>query len=421
MPPQNARRRETGRRAGPKPQILGQCWSLARPRPGRLSQGSGRGQRAAAGSRKARDEDCTQRGSREHKMRDGGRWGARGVDSLDNDLSMPCSFHRHQESQTTTGSCLAWTEPRAASALWLGRRQRMAPSEHCRGRCCRDGCFDPIILRRKSSFSSRASQVETMKLALVISAVIAALSSDPGAFAEPPATALIYAGTLRPSHPTMQRPPLTKTSGPSIVMTLTKKMRAHRSSPTSNSKDAGAVDDAEEGAAEAEAGVEEGVGGADHSVPAVEGVSAAAADSVEVAASAGDEASADVAGASGDPGGASTAASIGQTAQCVRAKTAPPTDEDLGLYLSATPSSISDVPMNDPSDEGEHDDYGDYDNEPDYFDDEFDDDDFEDSDMDDSIDEPQDMTKPAAVSLQDAQKDTTDDYYYDEPNDKDFN
>ena len=122
----------------------------------------------------------------------------------------------------------------------------------------------------------------------------------------------------------MQRPPLTKTSGPSTVMTLTKKMRAHRSSPTSNSKDAGAVDDAEEGAAEAEAGVEEGVaeGGGDPSVPAVEGVSAAAADSVEVAASAGDEASADVAGASGDPGGASTAASIGQTAQCVRARTA---------------------------------------------------------------------------------------------------
>ncbi|EJK53429.1 hypothetical protein THAOC_27142, partial [Thalassiosira oceanica] len=93
----------------------------------------------------------------------------------------------------------------------------------------------------------------------------------------------------------------------------------------------------------------------------------------------------------------------------------PPTDEDLGLYLSATPSSISDVPTNDPSDEGD-----DYDNEPDYFDDEFDDDGFEDSDMDDSIDGPQDMTKPAAVSLQDAQKDTTDDYYYDEPNDKDF-
>ncbi|EJK65483.1 hypothetical protein THAOC_13640 [Thalassiosira oceanica] len=261
-----------------------------------------------------------------------------------------------------------------------------------------------------------------MKLALVISAVIAALSSDPGAFAEPSATALSYAATLRQSRPIMQRPPLTKTSGPLIVMTLTKKMRAHRSSPTSNSKDAGAVDDAEEGAAEAEAGVEEGVaeGGADHSVPAVEGVSAAAADSVEVAASAGDEASADVAGASGDPGGASTAASIDQTAQCVRARTAPPTDEDLGLYLSATPSSISDVPMNDPSDEGEHDDYGDYDDEPDYFDDEFDDDGFEDSDMDDSIDGPQDMTKPAAVSLQGAQKDTTDDYYYDEPNDKDF-
>ncbi|EJK69671.1 hypothetical protein THAOC_09047 [Thalassiosira oceanica] len=245
-----------------------------------------------------------------------------------------------------------------------------------------------------------------MKLALVISAVIAALSSDPGAFAEPSATALIYAGTLRPSHPTMQRPPLTKTSGPSIVMTLTKKMRAHRSSPTSNSKDAGAVDDAEEGAAEAEAeaGVEEGVaeGGGDPSVPAVEGVSAAAADSVEVAASAGDEASADVAGASGDPGGASTAASIGQTAQCDRARTAPPTDEDLGLYLSATPSSISDVPMNDPSDDGEHDDYGDYDDDmPDYFDDEFDDDDFEDSDMDDSIDEPQHTNKTAAASLRD--------------------
>merc|ERR1712232_388786 len=99
----------------------------------------------------------------------------------------------------------------------------------------------------------------------------------------------------------------------------------------------------------------------------------------------------------------------------------PPTDEDLGLYLSATPSSISDVPTNDPSDEGEHDDYGDYDDDmPDYFDDEFDDDGFEDSDMDDFIDEPQDMTKPAAVSLQDAQTDTTDDYYYDKPNDKDF-
>ncbi|EJK70438.1 hypothetical protein THAOC_08206 [Thalassiosira oceanica] len=238
-----------------------------------------------------------------------------------------------------------------------------------------------------------------MKLALVISAVIAALSSDPGAFAEPPATALSYADTLRPSRQIMQRPPLTKTSDPSIVMTLTKKMRAHRSSLTSNSKDAGAVDDAEEGAAEAEAGVEEGVaeGGGDHSVPAAEGVSAAAADS------AGDEASAGVAGVSGDPGGASTAASIGQTAQCDRARTAPPTDEDLGLYLSATPSSISDVPMNDPSGEGEHDDYGDYDDDmTDYFDDEFDDDGFEeDSDMDDSIDEPQHTNKTVASSLRD--------------------
>ena len=50
----------------------------------------------------------------------------------------------------------------------------------------------------------------------------------------------------------------------------------------------------------------------------------------------------------------------------------PPTDGDLRLYLSATPST--DPPVNVPSDDGEFDDYGD---EPDYFDDEFDDDDFE--------------------------------------------
>ena len=78
-----------------------------------------------------------------------------------------------------------------------------------------------------------------------------------------------------------------------------------------------AVDEAEEGAAEAEEGVAEG--GADHSAPAAEGVSAAA---TEVAAFAGDEGSADVAVASGDQGGASTAASIGPTAHHVRARTA---------------------------------------------------------------------------------------------------
>ena len=53
-------------------------------------------------------------------------------------------------------------------------------------------------------------------------------------------------------------------------------------------------------------------------------------------------------------------------------------------------------------DDGEHDDYGDYDDDmPGYFDDEFDDDDFEDSDMDDSIDEPQHTNKTAAASLRD--------------------
>ena len=122
----------------------------------------------------------------------------------------------------------------------------------------------------------------------------------------------------------MQRKRPTKTSDPSIVMTMTtKKTRAHRSSPTSNSKEAAAADDAEEGAAEAEAGVEEGVaeGGAGHSA-AEGGVSAAAAASAADAASAGDEGSADVAGASVDPGVASTAASPERTARCVRARTA---------------------------------------------------------------------------------------------------
>ena len=133
--------------------------------------------------------------------------------------------------------------------------------------------------------------------------------------------AIICADTLRPSRP-IRRQHLVKTSDrSSATMTLTtKKTRAHRSSPTSSSKDAGAVavDEAEEGAAEAEEGVA-AEGGADHSAPAAEGVSAAAA---EVAASAGDEDSADVAGASGDQGGASTAASIVQTAHRVRARTA---------------------------------------------------------------------------------------------------
>jgi len=128
--------------------------------------------------------------------------------------------------------------------------------------------------------------------------------------------AIICADTLRPSRP-IRRQHLVKTSDrSSATMTLTtKKTRAHRSSPTSSSKDAGAVavDEAEEGAA--------AEGGADHSAPAAaaEGVSAAAA---EVAAFAGDEGSADVAVASGDQGGASTAASIGPTAHHVRARTA---------------------------------------------------------------------------------------------------
>ena len=127
--------------------------------------------------------------------------------------------------------------------------------------------------------------------------------------------AIICADTLRPSRP-IRRQHLVKTSDrSSATMTLTtKKTRAHRSSPTSSSKDAGAVavDEAEEGAA--------AEGGADYSAPAAaEGVSAAAA---EVAAFAGDEGSADVAVASGDQGGASTAASIGPTAHHVRARTA---------------------------------------------------------------------------------------------------
>ena len=91
-----------------------------------------------------------------------------------------------------------------------------------------------------------------------------------------------------------------------------------------------------------------------------------------------------------------------------------PTDEDLGLYLSATPSA--DLPVNVPSDDGEFDDY---DDEPDYFDDDdFDDDDFEDSQdgPDDSIDEPQKTNKTAAANLRDVHMDASDDYYYGEPN-----
>ena len=68
-----------------------------------------------------------------------------------------------------------------------------------------------------------------------------------------------------------------------------------------------------------------------------------------------------------------------------------PTDEDLGLYLSAAPSE------DDPSDNGEaddydgYDDYDDYDGEPDFF--------------------------AAAVSL----GESPDGYYYDEPDDKALN
>ena len=107
----------------------------------------------------------------------------------------------------------------------------------------------------------------------------------------------------------MQRKSPTKTSG-SIVMIMTMKMRAHRSSP-----------------AKAEAGAVEGVdeGGADHSA-AEGGVSAAAADS------AADEGSADVAGASVDPGVALTAASLERTAHCARARTA---------VASSAPSRLS--------------------------------------------------------------------------------
>ena len=79
--------------------------------------------------------------------------------------------------------------------------------------------------------------------------------------------------------------------------------------------------------------------------------------------------------------------------------------------------------MSDPTDDGEPDDYDDDDydeDETDYSDDEFDDDGFDDSVIDDSIDEPQDTNKTAAVSLQGAQTDTTEGYYYDEPDDKGF-
>ena len=133
-----------------------------------------------------------------------------------------------------------------------------------------------------------------MKLALVISAVIAVLSLDPGAFAKvsrikssasrlvhwwpgsrrriasprklqsPSATAPIYADTRTPITP-RRRP--TRASE-SIVTTPTRKTRARRSSPTSNSKEAVAADGEEGGSAG---------GGAGRS--AAEGATAAAADS----------------------------------------------------------------------------------------------------------------------------------------------
>ena len=177
-----------------------------------------------------------------------------------------------------------------------------------------------------------------MKLALVISAVIAVLSLDPGAFAKvsrikssasrlvhwwpgshrriasprklqsPSATAPIYADTRTPITP-RRRP--TRASE-SIVTTPTRKTRARRSSPTSNSKEAVAADEEEGGSAG---------GGAGRS--AAEGATAAAADSAEVAAPAGDGGSPDAAEASWGLDRASTTASLislgTRTAQCARA------------------------------------------------------------------------------------------------------
>ncbi|EJK53041.1 hypothetical protein THAOC_27590 [Thalassiosira oceanica] len=153
------------------------------------------------------DEDCTQRrGSREHKMRDGGRRGARAVDSvdsLDDDLSMPCSFHRHQETQLLD-LALALDRARVLSA-WIGRRQRMATSEVTVA--AMDVWPEHCSSEAKKLLSSQDRP--SVERPLVISAVIAALSSDPGAFAEETAVASSngtklrgYAQTIASNHAT---------------------------------------------------------------------------------------------------------------------------------------------------------------------------------------------------------------------------